>query len=308
MKSVSVVITTLNEEQSTGKLLSALTRQTLPPDEVMIVDAGSQDRTTEIIRKFQQKYRRIRLLVKPGDNRSQGRNQGIKRAHSPIIATTDAGCIPKRDWLKKLTAPFADKTLDLVGGYYQPTGTTSLQRALAVYTSVLPHQLNPKRFLPAARSMAFRKHIWEKVGGFPEELTTCEDRVFVDRLLASGAKYRFVPEAVVLWEQEKTLSGAFRQLQGYARGDVQASYAPHLRRISLVWLRYLLAFLIILVEPRLFWLTFFLYCLWSIQKGHQGRRDLRSIVWLPLLQITADTAVLSGSILGIWQKFQFRSL
>ncbi len=48
----SVVIPALNEERYLGGLLSDLAAQTRPPDEVMVVDAGSTDRSAEVARRF----------------------------------------------------------------------------------------------------------------------------------------------------------------------------------------------------------------------------------------------------------------
>lgn len=299
MKTVSVVITILNEEATITALLQSLKAQTKKPDEVIIIDAGSTDGTVNAVREFQRKSGRIRLLVKPGANRSLGRNIGIARAHGPIIALTDAGCVPKRDWLKKLTRPFKDPAVDVVAGFYRPKGDSILQRCLAVYTCILPHQMNTRTFLPASRSMAFRKVVWKEVGGFPEVLNTCEDRVFVDRLKGHGVRFKLAKEAVVSWEQQRTLKSAFWQLFGYAKGDVEAGYTPHVRKILFVWIRYLLGLYFLLRFPLLLFLVVPQYLAWVIGKGHAFVKDRRALLLLPLLQLTADAAMMSGSLVGL---------
>jgi glycosyltransferase involved in cell wall biosynthesis len=302
MQKVSLVLTVLNENTSIKRLMEALAGQSKKPDEIIFIDAGSTDGTIDRIRKVQEENRRIRLLVEPGANRSRGRNVGIERAHGPIIALTDGGCRPKKDWLKKLTAAFTNKEVDVVGGFYLPEGDSLIQKALSVYTCAGKHQLHAKTFLPASRSMAFRKPIWRKVGGFPEELTTCEDRVFVERLRDAGAKFATAPRAIVYWEQKKTWKEAFLQLYGYAKGDMEAQYFPHVLRIGLVWLRYLLAGSFLLSFPLL--LLFFLpqYLAWVIGKGYMVVKDKRALYLLPLMQLTADLAVLSGSLAGMISK------
>lgn len=299
MKKVSVVITILNEETTIASLLRSLKAQSKKPDEVIIIDAGSTDGTVNIVREFQRKSGMIRLLVKPGANRSLGRNIGIARAHGPIIALIDAGCAAKRDWLKKLTRPFKDPEVDVVAGFYKPKGDSIVQRCLAVYTCVLPHQMNTRTFLPASRSMAFRKFVWKEVGGFPEALNTCEDRVFVDRLKQQGALFVLAKDAVVSWEQQRTVKNAFRQLFGYARGDMEAGYTPHVRKIVIVWIRYFVGIYVLLRFPLLLLLIIPQYLAWVIGKGYAFVKDRRALLWLPLLQLTADAAVMSGSLVGL---------
>jgi len=302
MKKVSLVLTILNENKSIMLLIEALARQSKKPDEIIFIDAGSTDGTIDRIRKVQEENRRIRLLVEPGANRSRGRNVGIERAHGPIIALTDAGCRPKKDWLKKLTTPFANKVVDVVGGFYLPEGDSLFQKSLSVYTCARKHQVHAKTFLPASRSLAFRKRIWKQVGGFPEELNTCEDRVFVQRLQEAGAKFAKAPQAIVYWEQKKTLREAFLQLYGYAKGDMEAQYFPHVLRIGSVWLRYLLAGSFLLSFPLLLLFIIPQYLAWVIGKGYMVVNDKRALYMLPLMQLTADLAVLSGSLAGMISK------
>ena len=302
MAKVSVVITVLNEQDSIGKLLKPLISQTKKPDEIILIDAGSTDRTVEVIKKFQRTHKKIMLLVKPGANRSVGRNIGVERAHGPIIAITDAGCIPKKDWLEKLTDPFKDKSVDVVGGYYKPRGNSVFQKSLAVYTCVLDHQLNPKTFLPASRSLAFRKEIWKKVGGFPEHLSTCEDRVFVEKLKKTKAKFTFAKEAIVYWKQKNTWQDAFIQLYTYSKGDTEALYLPHVKKILLVWARYLLGILLLVTFPVLLLFILPQYLAWVIGKGYSYVKDKRALLTLPLLQLTADLAVMGGSLAGFFKR------
>src|SRR3990170_869953 len=90
----SLVTTVYNEADSIEFFLNSIKLQSEKPPEVIIIDAGSNDKTQEIIKKFIKgnKMLNIKLFVKSG-NRSIGRNEGIKRAKSEIIAVTDAGCI-----------------------------------------------------------------------------------------------------------------------------------------------------------------------------------------------------------------------
>ncbi len=183
---VSVVITLFNEEKSVAKLLDSLRFQTKRFDEIIIVDGGSRDKTVEIIRHFQKKDKRIRLLIEKC-SRAKGRNIGIDIARNEIIAITDAGCIAHKKWLERITKPLINKEVGVVAGFYKMIGKTAFQRALSTYLGVLPSQFDAN-YLPSTRSIAFKKELWLKVGGFPEKLTgTAEDTVFNYKIVQSGA-------------------------------------------------------------------------------------------------------------------------
>src|SRR3972149_7809621 len=131
----SVCITVFNEEGTIGPLLESLLVQSKKPDEVVIVDGGSRDKTVDIIRHFEKKDRRIKVLVQKC-SRAQGRNIGVEIAKNDIIAVTDAGCIAQKDWLKKITEPLVNSEIDMVAGFYKMTGETPFQKAVSVFLGV----------------------------------------------------------------------------------------------------------------------------------------------------------------------------
>ena len=126
---ISICLTVLNEEKDIEKLLKALITQSTKPDEIVIVDAKSKDKTVDKIRKFQNKHKNIKLLIKRSST-AEGRNLAVKIASNEIIVFTDAGCTPHKDWLKKITKPFKDKKVGLVAGFYTMPARTSLQAAV----------------------------------------------------------------------------------------------------------------------------------------------------------------------------------
>ena len=115
---ISLVTTFKNEENSISVFIESILNQSVLPDEIILVDGGSTDKTIEIVEKHIIRDLRIKLISKVA-NRSVCRNTGIEYAVGDIIAMTDAGCILSKDWIKFLTAPFKnDPTIDVVGGYW----------------------------------------------------------------------------------------------------------------------------------------------------------------------------------------------
>jgi len=167
----SLICTLLNEEKTIGNFIDSIAKQSMLPDEVIIVDGGSKDSTLRTINNKQKQYKNklnIKVFSKKG-NRSIGRNEGIIHASSEIILLTDAGCILDKNWVKEITKPFTHKKTDVVAGYYKGTANNIFQKSLIPYVLVMSDRVNKKEFLPATRSMAFKRSIWKKAGGFDEK-------------------------------------------------------------------------------------------------------------------------------------------
>ena len=219
MAPVSVVVTVLNEAQAIESLLRDLQAQDAPPNEVIVVDGGSADGTRDAVRRVPG----VRLLCAPGANISQGRNRGIEAASHEVVAVTDAGVRIEPAWLRLLTAPLQADEADVAAGFFVPDPRSRFETAMGA--TVLPslEDVDPDRFLPSSRSLAFRKDVWQQAGGYPEWLDYCEDLVFdVNLRRAPGVRVAFVPEAAVHFRPRSTLAAFFRQYYRYARGDGKA--------------------------------------------------------------------------------------
>lgn len=315
----SVCITTHNEEASIGALLDSLLGQSLKPDEIIVVDSGSKDKTVQIIKHFQKKDKKIKLLQEKG-NIAHGRNTGIEVAGNDIIVTTDAGCIPHPDWLEKITDPFKHVNVGLVAGFYDMPTKTPTQRAISVYMGIPPKRYDSENFLPSTRSVAFKKQLWEKVGGFDERLDkTGEDSVFICNIVKTGTRIVRVGEARVDWRELEniTLKGAMRKFFDYAKGDVQSKIwwhptkklMSHNIKALFIFIRYLFGLFLLfqsIGSPLLLRLVEFLivlYIFWPIWKWRDVIYDLQTKLWLPVIQISSDFAVMAGFTVGIISKF-----
>ena len=317
----SLVATVLNEEKTIKDFIESIINQSVLPSEVIIVDGGSSDGTVANIKyqisniKKNKKWKRVKFKVftKKG-NRSVGRNEGIKNASSEIILITDSGCILDKDWIKNITKPFKDKSTDVVAGYYKGEPKSIFQKSLIPYVLVMEDKINEKEFLPATRSMAFKKSAWKKTGRFDEKLSHNEDYAFANKLKEIGAKIAFTKNAVVKWMPRKNLKQAFVMFFRFAFGDIQANLIRD--KVVYLFLRYifaayLLALAVVMksVLLNLFIASlFFGYILWSIFKNYRYVKNPKAYFYLPLLQFTSDFAVLTGTTIGIFQKFSFDKL
>ena len=292
---IAVVVTVFNEEQTIEKLLDGLLLQTRQPNEVVITDAGSTDATVQLIKAWQNKHSSfpLKLIVKRG-NRSVGRNTAIRKTTYNLIAITDAGCVPHKNWLYHLEKKLLEKNADVVAGYYNALPSTPLEQAIVPYMLVMPDRVNPREFLPATRSMLVPKHIWKKIRTFDESLTVSEDYAFAKKIRKQGYTIAFAKKAIVTWLPFGSLSHFLKTVANMAEHDVRAGVI-RVKAVS-VYLRYLLFGLLLWFSPVLFFLAFGAYVVWSVTKN--ARYVPQGWFWLPLLQVLADLGVMVGTLRG----------
>lgn len=100
---ITVIIPTYNNADLLAETLDSILSQSYSPIEVIVVNDGSTDNTSNVLRSFKQ------LIV--FDQVNQGdvpaRNQGIKLSTGSMIAFCDSDDVWERDHLKNLASPFA---------------------------------------------------------------------------------------------------------------------------------------------------------------------------------------------------------
>jgi glycosyltransferase involved in cell wall biosynthesis len=300
---ISVIATVFNEEENITKFLDSLVSQTVKPSEIIIVDGRSADHTVEKIKAFQQKSKagkQIRLYIQKG-NRSVGRNFAIEHANNTIIAVTDAGGYADRNWLKLITAPFKSQRVKVVSGYYKSLAKDPFEKSVTPYFLVMEDRISPDmEFLPSSRSVAFRKNVWEKVGGYPEKYSHNEDLVFDWEIKALGYKFHFVPEAIVYWHPPRDIWSAARTFFRFAMGDAQSGIKRP--NVKYIYLRYILLLEVLSLSSEVFYLFIALYSIWSIQKNFRYVKMVEGLLWLPVIQFISDLAVMTGHLVGLLSK------
>ncbi len=216
MKSVSIVTTVLNDAAGCAGLLDSLQAQVRSPEEFIIVDGGSTDGTLDVIRAACKRDPSIRLIEAPGVNIGRGRNVGIARARSEIIASTDTGCRLHPHWLERIVEPFEDhRQAEFVAAFYKIDPQTFLERVIGMTT--MRGTLDPARpgtFNPSARSMAFTKALWERAGGIPDFLAI-DDTLFDAKIRSMGVRWVFAGDAVVYWRPRGSYRSLAKQFHFY---------------------------------------------------------------------------------------------
>ena len=183
----SIIVAARNEGRTIGTLLTQLTRQTYPSHEIIVVNDRSTDRTREIIESFQQSHPNVkRIDVKSLDGdmppKKNALARGIAESRGEILCFTDADCIPPLGWLAELVGAF-EADVGLVAGYspYDPSLLPPSSRKgvlKSIFYSFLGYQEFKgavwsagaiglgKGWLCTGRSLAYRKAVYDEVGGF----------------------------------------------------------------------------------------------------------------------------------------------
>ena len=202
----------------------------------MICDGGSTDGTADLVEAYARRHPHalpnLRLIVAPGANISRGRNLAIAAAAGPLIAATDAGVRLEPTWLADLVAPWEEAAAKgheapiAAAGFFVPDAEGVFQTAMAATVLPLLDEIDPHRFLPSSRSVAFTKDAWARAGGYPEWLDYCEDLLFDFAVNAQRPErptaFAWAPAAVVHFRPRTSLGAFWRQYYHYARGDGKA--------------------------------------------------------------------------------------
>ena len=126
MYKLSVIIPVYNVEKYLKECLDSITRQTVKDIEIICVDDGSTDNSPDILKEYQKKDSRIKIITKENGGQASARNLGIKEAQGEYIAFIDSDDFIEEEMLEKLYTKANDDNLDIamckIATYNNQTG------------------------------------------------------------------------------------------------------------------------------------------------------------------------------------------
>ena len=301
---VALIATLLNEGERLAATLAGIDAQTRKPDEVVIVDGGSTDGSFDVLQRWAAGRDGARAERRDGANIPTGRNAAISLTDCDAVAVTDGGCVLEPDWLEKLMAAL-EAGADVAMGFYAADPRTPFERIMSCLNLPDAEEIDPTRFMPSSRSVAFTRRVWEQVGGYPEWLPIGEDMYFDLRLVELGVSRRFVPDAMVRWHLRPDIPSTARQYFRYARGDGRSGMHP--RRHGLRFVTYGGAMAVLAAAARRPWMLSLLPLGAAARMRRPYRRALRRLdgaevamafAALPLLETMLDVSKMAGYIAG----------
>ncbi len=183
---VTALVPTFNRSGFLKEALSSLLRQTLPPDEIIVIDDGSTDDTAQVVVPFASA---IKYIYKPNGGKSSALNLGLDQASGELIYILDDDDIAADDAIERMSEALANNPeYGFVYGEFNSfrvsdSGVISWEARAQppadneLYLSLLHHN----RIVPP--SMLVRKSCYEHVGPFNEDFIRSQDYEMLLRLV-----------------------------------------------------------------------------------------------------------------------------
>ena len=231
----SIVIPAFNRERFIAAAIESALGQTLRADEIIVVDDGSTDRTSEIVGRYGPPVRLIRI-ENNGAGPSRPRNVGIEAARSKYITLLDSDDRLEPTVVERHRAVFTQcpqvglisnhwKTAELIDGRLcnwqekhvfpvEKVSKTEIGPATYLISSAVAYEAYCNRNHVRTSGASFPRQVWADIGGFDESFPTAQDYDFFFRVMAGhDVVYIDIPLAVFVWHDENisaaNLGGVF---------------------------------------------------------------------------------------------------
>lgn len=202
----SIIIPLYNKERQIARTLDSVLAQSVTDFEVIVVDDGSKDRSSEIVKGYSDP--RIRYIWKENGGVSSARNRGIQEAKGEWILFLDAD-----DTLDKTALQIFDKLIAMyrrctmfVGGVRTIQNNVDLTKVARksndCYQTRFPYfaqWLN--KFYPRPGATLVHRTLIERYGGFDTRMSFYEDYEFGWRMMQCG-RVAYTANPVVVYLQE----------------------------------------------------------------------------------------------------------
>ena len=233
----TVLIPAYNE----GKVIAGAVRHILASDypnlEVIVIDDGSTDDTSEQVRTHFAGDARVRLFRVPNGGKAAGLNIGLKEARGHVVVALDADTHFEKDAISKLVRWFQDPAVGAVAGNAKVGNRVNMITRWQALEYVTSQNLE-RRALAALGCItvvpgaigAWKREALERLGGFPQN-TLAEDQDLTLLLLTAGYTVLYDSSAIGWTEAPDTVRGLIKQRFRWAFGTLQCLWKH--RRITL---------------------------------------------------------------------------
>ena len=279
------MIPVFNGAKTIENTVGSILQQSLRPFEIIVVDDGSTDNTSNALKKFESQ---IVYLLKQNGGPSSARNLGVKSAGGDYVAFTDSDCLPDRDWLLYLMRGFDEPAVGGVGGIIR-SADANLTGEYIDIIRLLDPQADETGEIPyvITANACFRREAIIRAGLFDERFRKPggEEAELCFRIKDLGYQFKFVAEATVFHHHRQSAVSLLKTLASYGEGAYLIGQIRPLRQITNP-LRLLLRRLISLkfVIRRLL--------------GHTSRYGARKAIYFSLLDYLRQPAFLWGYLRG----------
>jgi len=196
--SVSVIIPAFNVAKTISRTIESLISQTYTNWQAIVIDDGSDDNTSEIVKSFRTKCSKIIFKTQENQGEAAARNVALKYVDKRWLLFLDSDDWIKSDHLEKLT-----KFLDENNEYdavickvarVTKDGTTYTDDFFPTQNDLFP--LLAKHPVFPIHACLIKSSIVEEVGGFDKSFITCPDWDLWQRIARKGCTFGLLPETL----------------------------------------------------------------------------------------------------------------
>jgi len=192
---LSIIIPTLNEEKYLPLLLDSIKKQDFKDYEIIVADAGSEDRTIEIAK-------RDGCMVIKGGMPAKGRNEGVKVAKGDLLLFLDADIILPKGFLEKVISDVKEKNISIGTFPIILHPAKKFDKFISKFYNIVTDLT--KSFLAHAAGgvLLATKKIHEKINGFDESILLAEDYDYARRA-QKFVRFEFLRTSPVLYSNRR---------------------------------------------------------------------------------------------------------
>jgi cellulose synthase/poly-beta-1,6-N-acetylglucosamine synthase-like glycosyltransferase len=240
---VSVLIPAYNEERVIERSVSQVLASENVRLEVIVIDDGSRDRTSEVVEKAFAGEPRVRLLKLENSGKARALNQGLSIAQSEIVIALDADTQFEPGTIARLARWFAgNEKLAAVAGNAKVGNRVNIATKWQALEYITAQNLE-RRALARLGAMtvvpgavgAWRKSAILEGGGYPPD-TLAEDQDLTIAVQRGGWDVAYDQSAIAWTEAPQTLAQLARQRFRWAFGTIQCVW-KHKRVMADGWPR-----------------------------------------------------------------------
>jgi cellulose synthase/poly-beta-1,6-N-acetylglucosamine synthase-like glycosyltransferase/spore germination protein YaaH/peptidoglycan/xylan/chitin deacetylase (PgdA/CDA1 family) len=225
---VSVLIPAYNEEAVIVYTINSVLESDYPKLEVIVVDDGSTDGTSELLDEQFSRNPAVRVIHQPNRGKSAALSHALAEASSGIIVTIDADTSVEPDAVSKLVRHFVNPRVGAVAGNVKVGNRISWLTRWQALEYVTSQNLEKRAFellncipvVPGALS-AWRAEAINNCGGFSAD-TVAEDTDLTITIRRAGWKIYYEEEAIGWTDAPETASALVRQRFRWTFGTLQA--------------------------------------------------------------------------------------
>ncbi|MFI6807635.1 bifunctional polysaccharide deacetylase/glycosyltransferase family 2 protein [Streptomyces luteogriseus] len=226
---VTVIVPAYNEKECIANTLDSLARST-HPIEIIVVDDGSTDGTSEIAREAARALgmSNVRVIRQENAGKPAALNHGVRSARHDIVVMMDGDTVFEPDTVRQLVQPFADPEVGAVAGNAKVGNRTTVIGAWQHIEYVMGFNLDRRMYdllrcmptIPGAIG-AFRREAVLRVGGMSED-TLAEDTDITIAMHRDGWRVVYQEHARAWTEAPGSLKQLWSQRYRWSYGTMQA--------------------------------------------------------------------------------------